>query len=255
MSSSVDLTENPSTSKKTEIGNIFPIAKLNGRNVFFKWKDISFSASLELLTGLAIGVFAVAAVAAYNYYTQDLIEYLENQANNGYFPGITQWQMSSYYGHSKRSLSASEGRELYNKINKLNLNLAEKAVANNGYKDQIALSACKTRHAARLFIRELAPEAYQNDAEYRDTLVYGCKTGLTCNQIWDKYKGDPDKIISAAGRPNSDVNLFVQLMPESLYCYMSQHTRRSFINLAVNPLQTIHELNHPPFIMNYLKGL
>lgn len=228
-------TNSISSTVSTEISNIFPSGKLNGRSVSHQSEQevyINFSS----LCGLVIGTLGLVALGLYQYNRQqnqqDLYEFLDNQANYGQFEGITQSQMESHYGLNKRSLTALEGRELYKKINKFNLGLAEKALANNGHADLIASNACKTRHAARLFVRELTPEIYHKDAEYRDLLVYGVKTGLNCNQIIEKYNRDSAKIIAAAGRPNSDVNWFVETMPESWYSSIPECVRHAFINLG-----------------------
>lgn len=198
----------------SEINNLFPAGK--ERSTSSQRRDLDLSTTLKCLCTVTIGAIAIAAFAA--YYNQDnsqnLYERLQNQANNGRFDGITQEQMESHYNIGKRSLTAQEGRDLYKKINALNLELAQKALDNKGYPDKIAMSACKTRHAARVFVRELAPEAYQKYAENRDLKAFGSKTGLNCNQVWDKYNGDPAKIIAAAGRDNSDMTFFVKNAPE-----------------------------------------
>lgn len=219
----------------------FSLGNLKGRTVSFNWNEYSLSISTERLLALAVGALALSVFALAKYCAEDEMllpphDFLEEQAKNGKFNGITYNQMEGYYKAQKRSLSGYEGRKIYQEINQANLEFGRKALENNyGDPGKVALNACKTRHAARLLVRELISESLQKDAEYRDMLKTGSKTGLTCSQIWNKYGGDPLKIVEASGRPNSDINFLTQIMPESLYCSIPENTRHSIISFYAHP--------------------
>lgn len=221
--------------------SLFPLGNLKGRTVSFNWNDYSLSISTERLLALAVGAAALTVFALYKYCSEEQMllpprDFLEEQAKNGRFDGITYNQMEGYYRSQKRSLTGYGGRRVYREINQANLEFGRKALENNyGDPGKVALNACKTRHAARLLVRELVSEPYQIDAEYRDMLKTGSKTGLTCSEIWNKYEGDPVKIIEASGRPNSDINFLTQIMPESLYRSIPENTRHAIISFYAHP--------------------
>jgi hypothetical protein len=231
----------PPVAQSDEKASLFPIGNLKGRTVSLNWNDFNLSVSTERLLALAVGAFALTFFAVYKYCSEDEMllpphAFLEEQAKNGRFDGISFNQMEGYYRSQKRSLTGYGGRKVYREINQANLEFGRKALENHyGDPSKVALNACKTRHAARLLVRELISETYQKDAEYRDMLATGSKTGLTCSAIWDKYEGDPVKIVEASGRPNSDVNFLTRIMPEFIYCSIPENTRHAFISFYAKP--------------------
>lgn len=238
----VILSTNPPPT--AEIENIFPKGKLEGRTISSNWKELS----LPKVIGLATGVLAITALAAYKYCSQDYQEFqvpedmcpapraiFEYQAKNKRYDGITPKQMESYYGSGKRSLTSDETRELYHEILDANLEFSKKALENNiGNPTQTGRNSYNTRSDARAYVRELGPEGHQRDAEYRDRLVYGSKTGPSFDQISEKYKGDPLKIVEAAGRSNEKVNWLVKHISDDNYSQIPENVRRTvFIDLPI----------------------
>lgn len=236
----ITLSPTPTDAPDKKMGSV-SLGKLKGRTVSFNWNDYSLSISTERLLALAVGALALTVFALYKCCAEDEMHlpphaFLEEQAKNGRFDGITYNQMEGYYRSQKRSLTGYGGRKVYREINQANLEFGRKALENHyGDPGKVALNACKTRHAARLLVRELISEPYQKDAEYRDMLATGSKTGLTCSEIWNKYEGDPAKIVEASGRPNSEINFFTQLMPEFIYCSLSQNTRHAILSFYAHP--------------------
>lgn len=143
--------------------------------------------------------------------------YLKIQLQNKEYKGISLSAMRKLFKNHSNYLSAGEGRQLYNTLAQVNKKYSFKALNTlQQHPLSIAEAACKTRRAARAFIREKTSEKSRRAAEYLDQLRGG---ELDQEQIFQKYHYDPLKIIEAASRTNKGVNFFVDYanyLPEAI---------------------------------------
>lgn len=136
-----------------------------------------------------------------------IVDILNQQLTSGRF-GLSIDELKNAFNIGPRSLTVGEQRALYVKEIAAPLKLAmDEAfqLSNETRKETIGYGACKTREAAREFVRQIGPERSQNVAEYRDTNEYGHKMGPTCEQLAMKYKYDWRFLGEKACSPNGAV--------------------------------------------------
>lgn len=144
---------------------------------------------------------------------------LNQQLTSGCFVGITQNQMGEMFQNPARSVTLDEQRKLYNvvanAVKTVGLEALNKSTDLSQQKE-IAYAACNTRHAARLYARDIGPWVSEKYSQAMDYYRSRNQTGMTCDQVATKYNGDWQKMVIKAGEPNENVNGIVSYLSKIL---------------------------------------
>lgn len=120
---------------------------------------------------------------------------------------ISEEKMKELIATEMQSLWPWDARNFYNRLANANRKYGLEA-QDKGFGDPkaIALAACKTRHNSRLVVRELNFPIFDLASQLYDFARSWSWTGLTCEEIFEKYKGNTTKIIEKSGETNNYVN-------------------------------------------------